>query len=153
MKFNTLIPELSVKDMKKSKWFYIKILGFQLEYERTNDKFAFLSLNGAQIMIEEINGYWNTGLLEYPFGRGINFQIIVDDIQPIVGRLNQNEILLFRKSTVSEYKSNEKVIKEIEFLVQDPDGYLLRFSQEISSSFVIQISTYGQWLHSCFLAT
>ena len=133
MKFNALIPELSVKDIERSKWFYIEILGFQLEYERTNDKFAFLSLNGAQIMIEEINGYWNTGLLEYPFGRGINFQIITDDIQPIVERLIQNEILLFREPTVSEYKSNETVIKEIEFLVQDPDGYLLRFSQEISS--------------------
>lgn len=133
MKFNALIPELSVKDIERSKWFYIEILGFQLEYERTHDKFAFLSLNGAQIMIEEINGYWNTGLLEYPFGRGINFQILTDDIQPIAERLIQNEILLFREPTVSEYRSNETVIKEIEFLVQDPDGYLLRFSQEISS--------------------
>ncbi|MCP1161266.1 bleomycin resistance protein [Bacillus infantis] len=133
MKFNTLIPELSVNDIERSKWFYIEILGFQLEYERKNDKFAFLSLNGAQIMIEEINGYWNTALLEYPFGRGINFQIMTNDIHPIVERLIQNEIMLFREPTVSEYKTNETVIKEIEFLVQDPDGYLLRFSQEISS--------------------
>lgn len=133
MKFNAIIPELTVKDIERSKWFYIEILGFQLEYERTNDKFAFLSFDGAQIMIEEINGYWNTGLLEYPFGRGINFQIIADDIQPIVERLIQNEILLFREPTANEYKSNETVIKELEFLVQDPDGYLLRFSQEISS--------------------
>ncbi|MGE7916809.1 bleomycin resistance protein [Lysinibacillus xylanilyticus] len=118
--------------MEKSKWFYIEILGFQLEYERRNDKFAFLSFNGAQIMLKEINGYWNTGLLEYPFGRGVNFQIIADDIQPIVERLIQKEILLFREPTVSEYKSNETVIKQIEFLVQDPDGYLLRFLQEIS---------------------
>lgn len=133
MKFNSLIPELSVKDIERSKWFYLEILGFRLEYERIDDKFAFLSLNGAQIMIEEINGFWNTGLLEYPFGRGINFQILTDDIQPIVERLIQNEILLFREPTVNEYKSNENVIKELEFLVQDPDGYLLRFSQEINS--------------------
>jgi len=133
MKFNALIPELSVKNIEKSKWFYIEILGFQLKYERTDDKFAFLSINRAQIMIEEINGYWNTGVLEYPFGRGVNFQIIVDDIQPIVETLIKNEVLLFREPTVSEYKTNETVIKEIEFLVQDPDGYLLRFSQEISS--------------------
>lgn len=131
MKFNALIPELSVRDIKKSKWFYIEVLGFQLEYERTDDKFAFLSLHEAQIMIEEMNGFWSTGLLEYPFGRGINFQILVDDIQPLVERLNQNEILLFREPTVNEYKNNENIIKEIEFLVQDPDGYLLRFSQEI----------------------
>lgn len=133
MKFNALIPELSVKDIERSKWFYIELLGFQLEYERTSDKFAFLSLEATQIMIEEINGYWNTGLLEYPFGRGINFQIQTDDIQPIVERFIQNEISVFREPTVNEYKSNETVIKKLEFLVQDPDGYLLRFSQEVSS--------------------
>ena len=129
MKFNALVPELSVTDIEKSKKFYIEILGFQLEYERKNDKFAFLSLNNAQLMIEEINGHWETGLLEYPLGRGINFQIIVKDIQPIVNRLNQNAISLFREPFVSEYTTGETVVKEIEFLVQDPDGYLLRFSQ------------------------
>ncbi|SDN64218.1 VOC family protein [Alkalicoccus daliensis] len=133
MKFNALIPELSVNDIERSKWFYIEILGFRLEYGRKNEKFAFLSLNKAQIMIEEINGYWNTGLLEYPFGKGINFQVIVDDIQPIIERLNQNEISLFKEPTVNEYKTNEKIIKEIEFLVQDLDVYLLRLSQEVSS--------------------
>lgn len=47
MKFNALVPELSVTDIEKSKSFYTKLLGFQLEYERKNDKFAFLSLNNA----------------------------------------------------------------------------------------------------------
>ena len=129
MKFNALVPELSVTDIEKSKKFYIEILGFQLEYERKNDKFAFLSLNNAQLMIEEINGYWETGLLEYPLVRGVNFQITIEDIQPIVNRLNQNAISLFREPFVSEYTTGETVFKEIEFLVQDPDGYLLRFSQ------------------------
>lgn len=84
-------------------------------------------------MIEEINGYWNTGVLEYPFGRGINSQIYVDNIQPIVDRLIQQNISLFREPTVSEYKSNNTVIKQTEFLVQDPDGYLLRISQVIKN--------------------
>ena len=131
MKFNALVPELSVTDIERSKWFYTELLGFQLEYERKNDKFAFLSLNNAQLMIEEINGHWETGLLEYPLGRGVNFQATVEDIQPIVNRLNQNAILLFREPFVSEYVTGVTVIKEIEFLVQDPDGYLLRFSQGV----------------------
>ena len=131
MKFNALVPELSVTDVEQSKWFYTALLGFRLEYERKNDKFAFLSLNNAQLMIEEINGYWETGLLDYPLGRGVNFQIIVEDIQPIVSRLNQHAISLFREPFVSEYTTGDTIIKEIEFLVQDPDGYLLRFSQEV----------------------
>lgn len=131
MKFNALVPELSVTDIEQSKSFYTKLLGFQLEYERKNDKFAFLSLNNAQLMLEEMNGHWETGVLEYPLGRGVNFQIIVEDIQPIVSRLNQHAISLFREPFVSEYTTGDTNIKEIEFLVQDPDGYLLRFSQEV----------------------
>lgn len=64
MKFNSLIPELSVRDIDNSKEFYINILGFKLEYERKEDKFAFLSLENVQIMIEEVNGAWNTGELK-----------------------------------------------------------------------------------------
>lgn len=59
-KFNALIPELSVSDIKKSFHFYLNILSFKLEYEPKYDKFALLSLNDSQIMIEQINGHsWN----------------------------------------------------------------------------------------------
>ncbi len=129
MKFNGLVPELSVSDINKSKNFYIDILGFHLEYERLTDKFAFLSYGEAQIMIEEINGYWNTGELDYPFGRGVNFQIATDDVYKIASNLKQNNINLFRDIMESRYECGSEVILEKEILVQDPDGYLLRFSQ------------------------
>lgn len=61
VKFNALIPEISVKNIEKSKEFYISILGFKLEYERVLDKFIFLSFGEAQLMVEEINGYWSVG--------------------------------------------------------------------------------------------
>lgn len=129
MKFNSLIPELSVTDIDKSKRFYIDILGFHLEYERVADKFAFLSYGETQIMIEEINGYWNTGELKYPLGRGINFQIHTDDVYKIADNLKQNNIDLFRDIMESRYECGKEVVFEKEILVQDPDGYLLRFSQ------------------------
>lgn len=129
MKFNGLIPELSVSDINKSKIFYIDILGFDLEYERMADKFAFLSYGDAQIMIEEINGHWNTEELQYPFGRGINFQIATDDVYKIANNLKQNNVNLFRDIMESRYEGGSEVIFEKEILVQDPDGYLLRFSQ------------------------
>lgn len=53
MKFNTLIPELEVLNIKASKNFYIEVLGFKLEYERKEDKFVFLSKDGSQLMLEE----------------------------------------------------------------------------------------------------
>lgn len=131
MKFNALIPELTVTDIEKTKWFYIELLGFKLEYEREGDKFIFVSLEETQIMLEEINGHWETGGLKYPFGRGINFQIEIENIHPIIDRLREHKIPLFREPTVSKYKGNDTIFIQKEFLVQDPDGYLLRFSQEV----------------------
>ncbi|MGK0467255.1 VOC family protein [Clostridium sp.] len=129
MKFNGLIPELSVASITESKKFYMDILGFHLEYERVEDKFVFLSYGEAQIMLEEINGHWNTDELQYPFGRGMNFQIATDDVYKIAYNINQYNITLFRDIVESQYKCDGKVIVQKEILFQDPDGYLLRFSQ------------------------
>lgn len=131
MKFNTLIPELSVSNIQTSLHFYVNILNFKLEYERKEDKFAFLSYKGAQIMIEEINENWNTGKMEFPFGRGINLQIETDDIQKIQNSLKLNNIKPFRDIFESSYQVNKITYKQKELLVLDPDGYLLRFSQDI----------------------
>ncbi|MDD2376807.1 MAG: VOC family protein [Clostridia bacterium] len=69
MKFNKLIPELTVSYIYKSKEFYIEVLGFQLEYERLENKFAFISLKGCQIMLQEKtdSDKWDKSLLEYPY--------------------------------------------------------------------------------------
>ena len=56
MEFNKLVPELSVSNIGKSLEFYTNVLGFKVEYERKESKFAFLSYKGSQLMIEEING-------------------------------------------------------------------------------------------------
>nr|WP_315081766.1 VOC family protein [uncultured Clostridium sp.] len=132
MKFNGLVSELSVQDIEKSKEFYIDILGFKLEYERIEDKFAFISFEEAQIMIEEINGYWNTVILEHPFGRGVNFQINVSNVDDLISSLNKNKIELFRNVKINIYEANGEAYVEKEILVQDLDGYLLRFSQIIN---------------------
>ena len=131
LKFNSLIPELSVKDLDISKRFYLEALGFALEYERVEDGFAFISYGDAQMMLEQINGHWETENMEYPFGRGINFQIISDDLDILYQKLIANGNSLFRDIYETNYRKNETIHKIKEFLVQDPDGYLLRFSQSI----------------------
>lgn len=133
MRFNKLVPELSVSNFEKSLEFYKKILGFKVEYQREKSKFAYLSFQGSQIMIEEVNDNWKTGDLEYPFGRGINFQIEVKDIEPIVRSLKKNKCNLFRNSKDNWYRKANKLLGCREFLMQDPDGYLLRFSQNIGT--------------------
>lgn len=41
-KFNSLIPELSVTDILKTRHFYVNVLGFEICYERKEDNFIFV---------------------------------------------------------------------------------------------------------------
>jgi catechol 2,3-dioxygenase-like lactoylglutathione lyase family enzyme len=133
MQFNALVPELSVSNLTHSRTFYVDTLGFKVEYERPANKFMYLSREGAQIMIEETNWHWATGELEYPYGRGINFQFHSEDVNALVKILEVGGIPLFRPLKESWYRGGDLLYGVREFLVQDPDGYLLRFAQQIGS--------------------
>lgn len=127
--FNKLIPELSVSNIENSKQFYLS-LGFSILYERVEDKFCFLELDGCQIMIEEINDNWNTGKLEYPYGRGMNISMEVKDIDSIYYKVKEKAYPIFQDMQVDKYQVDDKVYFDKEFLIQDVDGYLLRFVSE-----------------------
>ena len=128
MDFNNLIPELSVFDILQTKNFY-KELGFKIEYERQKEKFIFMSFQDSQFMFEQIHDDgWNTGELIYPLGRGINFSIAVDDIEELYKLVNNLNIELYRELTRNIYQVNGIEETQIEFLIQDPNGYLLRFT-------------------------
>lgn len=129
MKFNKLIPELTVSCINDSKKFYTEVLGFKIEYERIKDKFAFLSLGEAQLMIEQINDNWTVGELKYPFGNGINLQIEINNLDSFVKKVKSKNIILFKDIFTSYYQCDNVCYMEKEVLIQDPDGYLLRFSE------------------------
>ena len=129
MKFNSLIPELSVSNLERTRAFYIDTLGFKMEYERPEKKFIFLSLEENQMMFEEENGNWSVGELVYPYGRGINFEMTVSDVERLYQRILDAGVEPFREMKISRYRSGDEDIVQKEFLVQDPDGYLLRFTE------------------------
>ncbi len=129
MKFNSLIPELTVSDIEQTKHFYIDILQFKIEYERPENQFIFLSLEENQLMFEQENGNWSVGALEYPYGRGVNFEMTVSSVEAIYSRILEAGIKPFREMKVNCYRSSDTNIVQKEFLVQDPDGYLLRFTE------------------------
>ncbi|MCX6116724.1 MAG: VOC family protein [Proteobacteria bacterium] len=133
MQFNSLIPELSVENLLDSLRFYVDTLGFKIEYQRIEDKFALVSFENVQLMLEQVNGHWETAPLEKPFGRGINFQIATNHLEALVHRLQKKGISLFRPAENQQYTVNGTIYRQREFLVQDPDGYLLRFCQKIES--------------------
>ena len=127
MKFNSLIPELSVSNIENSIEFYTSI-GFKIIYERKKDKFCFLELENNQIMIKQINNNWNTGILEYPFGRGINISMSIKNIDQYYNKIKEKNIKIFQEIQINKYQVDEKIYEDKEFLIQDPDGYLLRFN-------------------------
>ena len=128
MDFNKMIPELSVFDIEQTKSFY-NDLGFKIEYERPEEKFVFMSFQDSQFMFEQLHDDgWNIGELVYPLGRGINFSIAVDDIEELYKLVNNLNIELYRELTRNIYQVNGIEEMQIEFLIQDPNGYLLRFT-------------------------
>ncbi len=132
MIFNKNIPELSVKDLKKSLKFY-QTCGFKIEYERKEDLFVFLSLGEIQFMLQEIreDDKWQVGELEYPLGRGINFQLEVDNVLLIYNNLINNGYEVQFPIEENWYREDDKLLGNKEFLVMDPDGYLLRFAEDL----------------------
>lgn len=128
-----LVPELSITDFKKSLDFYTRILGFSIEYQREDEGFAYLSLGAAQIMIDQIGKgrTWQTGEMKYPLGQGVNFQIRVDSIDEIISSLEKENIQLFLDVEEKWYRKNDRQVGNRQFLVQDPDGYLLRFFEDL----------------------
>lgn len=136
MKWNQMIPEFDVFNLEDSLHFYVDLIGFHVEYDRPEDRFAFLQLEGVQFMIQEIdseNMKWNTGELKYPLGIGINFQIDVTNIDEIYDRLKKDNYEIFVQMEDHWYRKDNILMGCREFLVQDPNGFVLRFSQDLEN--------------------
>lgn len=127
-----LVPELLVRDLGRSLAFYVGVCGFRVRFARPEDGFAYVTLGRAQIMLEELSAdSWLTGELAAPFGRGINLQIEVPDVGAVLAALATAGLPLFRPPATSWYRDGGIEHGQTEFLVQDPDGYLLRFMQHL----------------------
>ena len=83
--------------------------------------------------IDKENNKWQTGKLSYPLGVGINFQIEVSNVNDIYNRLKKVGYKIFEDMEEHWYRKDNILIGCREFLVQDPNGYLLRFSQDLES--------------------
>jgi catechol 2,3-dioxygenase-like lactoylglutathione lyase family enzyme len=125
-----LVPELLVSDIEKSLRLWRDVGGFTVLFDRPDEGFAYLDFDGAQIMLDEIGKTrdWVTGALVSPFGRGVNFQVRVPAVEPIVASLARAGWPLFMEPERKWYRTGEVETEVHQFLVQDPDGYLVRFS-------------------------
>lgn len=128
--WNPLVPELTVRNLEHSLHFY-RAVGFTIRFRREQPAFAYLELGQAQLMLEQEHPQgWNVEPLDRPLGRGINFQVEVTDVEAVQAALELLRVTPFRAIKDTWYAvSRTHQEGQREFLVQDPDGYLMRFAQ------------------------
>ncbi len=144
----SLVPELDVDDLDVSLRFYVGVVGFTVVFERSRERFAYLGLDGAELMLQEAAGpgrRFRTAPLERPFGRGINLQIAVrsvDEVHEAVVAAGIEPII-----EIEERWYDVDVVRPSgrwasrgsmqagnrQFVVADPDGYLLRLFTSLGS--------------------
>ncbi|GHD52566.1 VOC family protein [Mycetocola manganoxydans] len=136
-----LVPELLVSDLDRSITFWSDLCGFTVRYSRPEERFAYVTLGSAHVMLEQtgVGRNWITGPLESPLGRGINFQITVPDCSAIAASLDTGGVELFMQPETKWYRVDDDEETGVQqFLVTDPDGYLLRFQTSLGRRAVVR---------------
>jgi catechol 2,3-dioxygenase-like lactoylglutathione lyase family enzyme len=134
--FAKLVPELKVSDIEASLRFWLEILGFAVRYTRPEEGFAFIEREGAQVMLHQDDmgsrpGVLITGEMQKPFGRGISFEISATDLTPIIQAVAAMNWPVYLGPEERWRRVGSTMSGAREIWLQDPDGYLIRFSQSL----------------------
>ena len=62
---------------------------------------------------------------------GVNFQLEVDNLDEIYDNFKNSNYKIAFDIEENWYRQDDKLLGSKEFLIQDPDGYLLRFSEDL----------------------
>jgi len=131
---NALVPELEVTELRTSLDFYVGVLGFSVKYDRRDEAFAYLHREGAELMLEAMSGpgrRFHVGLLERPFGRGMNLQIACADVVALHEVVMAAGLEPLIRLEERWYRVGVVERGNRQFVVADPDGYLLRFFEDL----------------------
>lgn len=129
-----MTPELICTNIKRSLEFYVGVLGFRIQYERPEEGFAMLERQGSRIMLDEMREgkrSWLSGALEYPFGRGINFQIDTTDAMILYEKTKASGAKIILELEEKWYRADDVLLGNRQFIVLDPDGFMLRFAEDL----------------------
>ena len=125
-----IVPELDIVDLDRSLVFYLDVLGFSIQVARPEERFVYLVRGPVHLMLEEAGGpgrRFGTAPLEHPFGRGLNLQIEVADVEHLHTAVQRAGLALHVPLEERWYRQGDVEAGNRQFVVADPDGYLLRF--------------------------
>jgi catechol 2,3-dioxygenase-like lactoylglutathione lyase family enzyme len=129
-----VVPELDVADLARSVSFYVDVLGFSVHFERPGERFAYLTRGPVHLMLEQADGpgrRFRTAPLEYPFGRGMNLQIEVPDVDRLHAQALRAGAAIDIALEERWYRQGDEEAGNRQFVVSDLDGYLLRFFSDL----------------------
>lgn len=127
-----LMAEMMVTDFDRSLAFWTGLMGFSVAFERPAQKFACLTRpEGAQIMVYQRDAYWETGVMEPPFGRGAVIQVYVADVLALHRGFEAVGWPFYVALREKWRDWGDRLGGQREFLVQDPDGYLVMVVERI----------------------
>jgi catechol 2,3-dioxygenase-like lactoylglutathione lyase family enzyme len=136
-----LVPELDVTALEPSLRFYVDVLEFRILFERSAERFAYLERDGVELMLQEAAGpgrRFRTAPLEHPNGRGVNFQLRVEDVDAVHARALAAGVDIVMPIEERWYRvdvaepggrwpvKGPSEAGNRQFVLADPDGYLWR---------------------------
>ncbi len=126
--------EIMVTDFDRSCSFWTGVLQFDVAYLRPAQKFAYLHrADGAQMMLYQRDGDWETGPMQVPFGRGAVIQVAVADVDALAAHITAQGVSFYVSLREKWRDWGDRMGGQREFLVQDPDGYLVMVFQRIGT--------------------
>lgn len=132
--WSPLIAEMMVQDYSRALAFWTGPMGFVPLFTRPAQKLACLEHpGGAQVMIYQRDGDWETGPMEAPFGRGMVVQVFVPDVEATAHAMIAAGIAFYVPLREKWRDWGDRLGGQREFLVQDPDGYLIMVAQRIGT--------------------
>ncbi|MGF1447367.1 MAG: hypothetical protein ACFBRM_14375 [Pikeienuella sp.] len=128
-----LVPELCVTDFAMSLEVYTQVYGFSRAYERQG--FALLELGPVAVMLEQLQAdSWLLAPADWPLGRGMNLEIPVPALDPLLTRASARGMTPFWEPETVWYRAGPIYLGQYQAIFADPDGYLLRFAEDLGAA-------------------
>ncbi len=133
-RWNGLVAEMMVSHYPASLAWWTGLMGFAPVFTRPEQRLAFLQHEGgAQVMIYERDGEWEVAPMQPPFGRGAVTQVFVADVDAVHARFQAAGHGFYVELREKWRDWGDRLGGQREFLVQDPDGYLVMVASHIGT--------------------
>jgi catechol 2,3-dioxygenase-like lactoylglutathione lyase family enzyme len=130
--WSRMVCELLVTDLAVSLAFWCDLIGFQIAYQRPAQRFVYLEHDaGQQLMLRQRDGSVETGPMQQPLGQGMMMQLVLSSIAAPLSAAQARRWPFYREPREAWRRTGEVESGRREFIVQDPDGYLIMLAENI----------------------